>query len=67
MRRVSAHLEYGHMQWGIAKLNLESGDRLVTLIKVLKRDWNKGLARIWSKSSPKSVTGDSLSAHARSS
>lgn len=55
------------MQWGIAKLNLESGDRLVTLIKVLKRDWNKGLARIWSKSSPKSVTGDSLSAHARSS
>lgn len=42
-QRVYDFFESKHLQNGISQLNLESDDRLNTLIKVLQRGWKRGI------------------------
>jgi hypothetical protein len=61
-KTVTAYLVSGHLQNGIIQLNLESDDRLNTLITFLKRSFKRGIGLIMSKASGQEQVGGIYSA-----
>lgn len=50
-QRVSNFLEDGHLKNGIAQLNLESGNKHITLLSFLQRGWKGGITIISAQAS----------------
>lgn len=61
-QRVSNFLEDGHLKKGIAQLNLESGNKHITLLSFLQRNWRSGITFISNQASTAQRVSDQYGA-----